>query len=428
MVRPHLTSLIRWASGGPSLYIVGTALGTAFHYLYQILMGRFLSVEAFAELGALLAVFAIASLPTVGIDMAATRSSVGFSSSGTHGRRILFTNARIGIVAGLLAAGIVLASVPFANGINLFEQAGTSTLLILLFGLLFGFLMPVGHGILRGRQKFALLGGLLLLYPAVRVLLGVVLTTGDHDIDEALFATTASITFSGVIAIGAAAWALRIFRAPGSVSGDVRQPGRLTGSYLVLFVGIGLALPSTLDVLLVKSAASATDAGFYVAAAVIGKASLALGTLITLIAFPKMVARFQDGHEPGKILFTALWITVAAQVMFALFVWVISDPVLPWLFGPDFSGAVDLVNLYVIAIVPFSAVGLVTNYAVATSRGRLEIGFFVFALILILAMYFTADTPDVLIIGIGVLSLAYLAVVTPIMLKMPLGALLKRQL
>ncbi len=173
--------------------------GAAFlHFVYLLLMARFLGVEDYGVLLALLSIFTLASLPATGLDLLATKVFAplrGQSSFVSALRQVTMT----GTAWSLAAAAIILLLSTWLYRALSIPDLGLIVMVALM--VMFSYVQAVGWGILRGRQRFFLLSLSMLLYPVVRVALGIVLVLSGLRVTGAVLGSLLAVVITAASAL-----------------------------------------------------------------------------------------------------------------------------------------------------------------------------------------------------------------------------------
>ncbi len=322
---------------------VFTALAGAAGFLIEFLLAHGLSIRAYGNMATLLALAAQLSVGQTTLQLAVARETAKRGAlAGSWWQFALMASAALGIIG--LTAGW------FMGGI---WHLPVGTLPFVFLVAVAWFYLGVFRGIAQGLENYRLYGISLLVENSIRLVVTAVLI-GPFGVWRGLVGLA-------VGAAGTAIWAAGTVRRP--------RPRRAPIPWTVLgwtAFGVGLtALTPRLDMLIVKHAWTATEAGVWAALSLFGQAFAQLPWLASTVMFPKVVRdrasrlayfRFSAGLSLGVLLVAAtlgyFLIPRFARFFFA-------DRYNAWLF---------LFGPYLFAIIPVSLYALWISFAVANDH------------------------------------------------------------
>jgi O-antigen/teichoic acid export membrane protein len=333
-------------------------------YLFQFLMGRFLTPADFGAMNAMLSFATILGVPAVVLTLVVARRTAGWEADGASGRvkalyaRMLTWWGGMNLVA--LAALILLS--PFL--VSYFRLEGAGPIFWAAGILLSGVLHPLNSGVFQGRQWMVLLGGLALLSSAVRLGIGGATAVWDLGVGGGLGASVAGNVTS--VAIGGAvlwfAWR-NVERGPTPLAAEL---WRETGG--VLLATLGLALFMSADIVLVKHYFDPKEAGNYAAAAVMGKAVVYLPGAVLIALYP-MAAEYAAMDRKSRSLFVQALITAGAlSGAGAAGLYALSGPIIHHLYGGKYDHVSNLLGFFGLAMLPLALTQVVVSYLLAKAR------------------------------------------------------------
>lgn len=334
---------------------VATLVFSVGGYLFQTACIRYLGAARYSDVGALLALTAVISLPLGSVQMLIAREVAYLRGAGRREdvraflRRVVLRVAIPGGVAVTLLS--MLATPLLQDALNVDSAtavvAGLSALGFLIVGaILFGFL--------QGTQRFRALGinyivnGLarpLLVVPALLAGLGAAGALGVN----ALVALSACAL---------AALALRDLWHGGAPA--VRAPRLEPAEVSILIVGsLAFASLTNLDIVLANYFLDEHLAGVYSAAALVGKFVLLMPAAVVMVLLPKAASRAAVGATSQTILLLSAAVTFAITITVTGLLALVPESLLVWGFGADFREATDLLPYFGLAM---TAAALVNVY------------------------------------------------------------------
>ena len=345
----------RW--GGEAAYFVAFNASSALNYIYLVAMGLLLGTESYGLFGALFGlVYLFSALGnTVQIAVARHVASIRAAHGGPLGRRVL-----VGAFTPALALAAVSGFAMLVLSPVLADTFHSSTGPVLWAGLAIALsvLVPAGYGILQGTERFARLGASLMVAAVFRLTAGGLLVAAGWGPSGALIGVAIGFAASGLVALAPATRR----DAPGR---EMRVPGPSVRSLAAILVAsVAIAVPTSLDVALVKHFFPAVEAGVFTAVAVMGRIVLFVPMAVSFIVLPKVAARISERRDPQPLLWNSLALTgllagSAAIVLELLISGLGWSPV-----GADISGAGTAIHWYLPAMVAFALVVAAVYYQI----------------------------------------------------------------
>ena len=274
------------ASGGIAA-AVGTTAANLLSYGLSLAGARLLAPSAYGVLVALLAVSIVASVPALAVQAVVAVRVV--RAAGPDRDLVAAQSLGLGLAAG---TAMVLAGLVAAPLLDRFLHLGGPAA-ALWVAVTLGAITVLGvlQGIAQGRQDFARLAAILVLYATGRLVGGVGGLLLTRDVPGALAGVAA-----GTFAAAGVAWALT--GRPRPVRGGWRARELLVASQALA----GLYLLTNFDPVLARHYLPAAEAGLYGAGAVMAKAAFFLPQAVVLVVFPRLAS----SPRPGRTLWTGV--------------------------------------------------------------------------------------------------------------------------
>lgn len=335
----------------------GVVGANVFNYLYYMLIGRVAGVVAYGEVTALASSMFVLGAPANVGQLIVAKLAADLDAAGNTAalRRLVDVVTGVTAIVGLALLVIaILARDPIARFFNLTD---TTPVIATALALAFFYMTYVQRGILQGTHLFEAFSISWGLESIARCALGVGLVVWWGPAG-ALIGSAAGIAI-------AAGYNWVIFRRR---FGTQRATVSLDRSNIVRVVsGIGLGqLTLTVltfyDVPLVKHAFDAPSAGLYAAAALVGRAVIAVGAFIPMIVLPKATARVATGRSALPMFAAAVGLAAAFVAIAVLFAVVSPRFVVTTIAGRAFGAATPLVLWYVLASGALSIATVIASY------------------------------------------------------------------
>jgi O-antigen/teichoic acid export membrane protein len=247
---------------------VGSTVANLLGYVFNAVMSRALDLAAFGELGSLLAVMVVASVPGTALQAVIARRLTTGDDHHAFRRDTL-------LLAGSVGAAVVVLSPLIRTFLNVDSYAPVLWTAALLVPTTVGF----GYlGMLQGAGRFRALGAMLVAVQAARVSGGIVAYATGRGTSTALgVATVATVVlvvapFVGHRAIPARARRSELLR---DIAADISPI-------------LGVLVLSNLDLLLARHFLSAHDSGLYVAGNLLTRGAFWGPAFVVLVTYPRL--------------------------------------------------------------------------------------------------------------------------------------------
>ncbi len=379
------------AAQGAVAFLVATTAVNLSNFVFHVVVSRLLGPSNYGELGALLNVLTLLSVPLGAVQAAVTyaEASGAGRGSGARGAAEAGGGQRVGAATGGAGAGAGEAQVGgAAGGVGVRSAtlrataAGLALVAVLIAAspLVDGFLhvrspLPVIllavavapsvvgavlQGVLMGRLRFGPVATSLVLGTILgRLAVGVVLVGLGLGVDGAIAATV----LGQLLGLAVLAVALRrelFVSGPGAHHGVDLSHGLLSTGALA-----GYWVLASLDTILARHFLAPRDAGYYAAAATAGRIALFLPGAFVSIAYPRFSGDGGRGEVSRRTLRASLvgvgGIGLAAAGVLALF----APLVVTILFGGRFGPAAGAIRLLGVEAAGLGLVSLLVYFHLA---------------------------------------------------------------
>lgn len=369
-----------------SIVAAATVVAGGFNYAFQVFMGRALGPEAYGVFGALFALLYLVNVLGRGVRFSAARFVAGYDDRATASRF-----HRGALLRALLLGGVIFAALALLrNPIGAFLGVAPGIVVVVAATVPPSLALTANRGTLDGRQRFLALGGYEILVAGAKLAFGVGLVLAGFGVYGAFGAIVAAT----VVTLAASTVYLRRRLGSAGSSGVPIEYGRTYRYGLpAVLAGFCLAVPANADVVLVKHAFPAAEAGLYTAASVGAKVLVFLPMGISTALFPKVSADESAGTgRQSALLRRGLVYAAAIGSAGALAYWVFPRTILTVFFGEAYAAAAPLLQWYGLAVVPFALAVVLLNYQLARDRTAFVYVFAAGSLAEILLIWYAATS------------------------------------
>jgi O-antigen/teichoic acid export membrane protein len=333
-------------------------------FLFHAIASRRLGVDAYGTFYALISLYTLVGFPVAVFAPVVTKYSAEFGAlhDDAHVRGLIGLIVRIFVVVGAIyvVAGFVLA-IPLARYLHIAPWAIPIVGVMAAAGILSATMRAIGQGVHAYRAyAWSLAGEGIVKVAALALLAAIGLST--------IGATSAFLV--GIVA-GAAIIAITLINKycgiqPSAVLLDWRRIFATTTGAAVLT--LTMAAMGFADVLVVKHAFSAQQAGLYSVASLCGKILLYFVGFVPAILIPQATHRHARGERTRKILLAAVLFIAIVAVAGVLAFHYGGLLVLHVLTGHAFDAALPLLPGYAAAMAALAMTNGLGSYGLSTHR------------------------------------------------------------
>jgi O-antigen/teichoic acid export membrane protein len=347
-----------------SWLILGSIAAGVLGFVFQVLMGRILSLQEYGLFSAIIALVATFSAPLGTLQMVISRRVSEYRARMDKGC-ITHLYFSINIYAIVVTAIIFCSCYFISPQVQMYLKTSSPTPILLLSLILF-FTSPatINYAFLQGLQKFNWLSLSGALGGFLKITLAATLVWLGYGIEGAL---------SGIILALFLGWLVTFIALISSLKEGLDVQYEMThisfkSSLPVLIANCAFAAMTQLDIVFVNYYFPSHEASLYAAASIMGKAVMYLPGGIVMAMFP-MVAEHHTRNEDSTYLLlqavklTTLLCCIGAFCYFFMGEWIIS-----LLYGERYYGAGEILKYYGFAILPMGLVMVAEYFLIAKGQ------------------------------------------------------------
>lgn len=344
---------------------ISTVGGGILGYVFQILMGRMLSVPEYGLFITLMALLAVIGVPLGSLSMVVSRRASDYRAKNQPkhmAAMFWWVNRRVFWVT----LTVVLCTLPFTSWLrDYFHLESAVPIWIFLFVVFASSFLPINFAFLQAQQYFHWLAMAGLAGHGFKIIFCLTLIFfAGIKLNGAL---------TGVVLASLFTWLLTYIPLRHSVAlptGTAVEGGHISfrGIIPVLFANLSFAVMTQLDIILVNHFYNTHQAGVYAAAAILGKAVMYLPGAITMAMFPMVAENESRGQSSAHIFFNAMALTAGLSGAGALFYYFFADEIMALFYGQKYQGSAELLKLYGVAIMPMTLVMVAEHFLIAKGR------------------------------------------------------------
>ena len=331
------------------------------NYLYNLILGRLLGPEQFADAAVLITFLLVLSFMAMTFQLVTAKFSVVFENH-------LFANFISKIFKNAMIVGICLGAliIVFSNYLQqLFQTSSSSMFVIFGAGVPLYFLMSVNRGVFQGQKAFKSLSVTYQAEMLSRLLITLSLLFLLDIKSSVVIAIGILISF----AFGLIPFEFKNIRFKTSISLEAKQSKQVRSFFIITaFYEFTQIIINNSDILLVKHYFDSYEAGLYASLALIGRIVYFIAWMFVMLLLPTVVQLKKEGKATAPILFKYVgYITgIASIIVFgcALF----PATAITILFGDSYLAMAPLLWKYALATGLFAISNIFAYYYLSLDR------------------------------------------------------------
>lgn len=365
MEKPKLLDKVDEIYKHGALMFVATTAANVCNYLFHLIMGRMLGPADYGALASLLSLFFIITTPVKdAIRTVISKYVAVFKAHNEFGKIRYLTHKAI---QQLFFYGFLFfLLIGFASGLiaSFLKIPSIIPVIVLGSAVLVSVVLPVGWGVLQGVQEFGKLGMSILVEAGLRLVSAIALVWLGLRVSGAIGACA----LSNLIAL-----ALLFFPLSFLLKGKEKDTGinsREIYRYFwpTLITVLCFTSLTQFDITLVKHFFLAKEAGYYSAAALMGRIVLFLPMAIAMVMFPKTSELHALKQDSSAVLRKSLLVVAGMCGLITLFYFLFPRFMITVFFGKTFVAGAPLIGLFGIAMTLFAMVNILMFYFLSIHR------------------------------------------------------------
>ena len=353
---------------GSSIIFIGSFFSNIASYLFNLLMGRVLSVSEYGLLTSLSSITVLFGIFYVSFTNIFARFSAKYKAKKDPARfsALLVNGLRVVVLFDVVLLAVLLLSLP---GFGNFLHVKNLWLVLMIFLSIFvSILYSLPYGVLQGEMKFILLAVLNISAPIIKILVGLPLVLVGYSV----FGATVGIFLSAFIPL--LILSLIIKKQFKKVHLKLKETEEFFAEFKkyssqLLIASLGITIISNADIVLVRHFFDPITSGHYAALSLMGKAIFYMTAPIYFVLFPLIAHKRENGEKLFETLFLALGIVAAVNVSLSLIYFILPDLVLYIFFpSPEYKVLAPYLGPYSLYIVIFSIAYLFSNFFLSIGK------------------------------------------------------------
>ena len=343
------------------LFIMSAMLVNGGNYLYNLILGRFLGPEKFADAAILVTLLLVLSFAAMTFQLVTAKFSVIFEDSvyQTFIATIYKSASIVGVVLGIT---IVLLSSELQV---LFKTTSSSMFVVFGIGIPFYFLMSVNRGVFQGQKKLISLSVTYQLEMMSRL----AITFGLLCLFEVDSSLLIAIGILCSFIVGLLPFEFK--KIPVFNRIKLKKPEtKMVRNFFIItaFYEVTLIMINNSDILLVKHYFDSYEAGLYASLALIGRVVYFIAWMFVMLLLPTVVQLKKQGISTRPILFKYIIYIVIIAASIVLACYFFPNQIINILFGNEYIEIASLLWKYAFATGVFAVSNIFAYYYLSLDK------------------------------------------------------------
>ena len=343
------------------LFMMSAMLVNGGNYLYNLILGRFLGPEKFADAAILVTLLLVLSFAAMTFQLVTAKFSVIFEDSvyQTFIATIFKSASIVGVVLGIT---IVLLSSELQV---LFKTTSSSMFIVFGIGIPFYFLMSVNRGVFQGQKKLISLSVTYQLEMMSRL----AITFGLLCLFEVDSSLLIAIGILCSFIVGLLPFEFK--KIPVFNRIKLKKPEtKMVRNFFIItaFYEVTLIIINNSDILLVKHYFDSYEAGLYASLALIGRVVYFIAWMFVMLLLPTVVQLKKQGISTRPILFKYIIYIVIIAASIVLACYFFPNQIINILFGNEYIEIASLLWKYAFATGVFAVSNIFAYYYLSLDK------------------------------------------------------------
>lgn len=343
------------------VFMISSLLVNGGNYLYNLVLGRFLGPEKFADAAILITLLLVLSFVAMTFQLVTAKFSVLFEK--TIFKTFIANTYKTAAIVGILLGALVIL---FSIELQIFFKTSSSNLFLVFgIGVPFYFIMSVNRGLFQGKKELISLSITYQLEMISRLLITFSLLY--------FFQIESSILIAIGI-LGSFLFGLIPFKKPKiSFSKFIKLENvhaKLVRNFFIItaFYELTQIIINNSDILLVKHYFNAYDAGLYASLALIGRVVYFVAWMFVMLLLPEVVQLKKDGKATLPILLKYVGYIGAIAITIIVGCALFPNQIIQILFGDGYLEIGSLLWKYALATGIFAISNIFAYYYLSLDK------------------------------------------------------------
>jgi O-antigen/teichoic acid export membrane protein len=351
-----------------SSFIVVTVslLANVFAYIFQLIVGRYFSIEEYGQVTSLFALSGIIPLILIIFTGATPKMAAEIKDKNYPYQisRLFFTLLKFHtIVAFIIFASMLISQKKIGEYLQINDPALINLFsLAVAMGMLIAFMAPFMQGLMR----FKAFSAITFITAFAKLLVGLCVVYFGLQVKDVFSGLAISTITVGIFSILLLKKNLKFSEFKNSDSSDFRK--LMEYSLYSSLAILGLFLIQNIDIIEVKHLFEPTLAGIYGSTGVIGKIIFYAASPVAIVMMPICSEKFKKGENFVKPFFISIGLVGLIAVSGTLIYYLFPETAIQILFGEKYLAVKDYLPLYSIYMLFYTMLYVISLFLISISE------------------------------------------------------------
>ncbi len=350
-----------------AVLFAGTIIASVLNYLFNLIIGRVLTVDEYGQLVSLESIFLIVTMIGGAIIIAGTRKVAELKSKKLFKKLAQFKSyfEKKFFFFGII---IFLALTIFSGPIAGYLKVSQIPIIIMASCLVLAYVGSFYISILQGLQRFKALSIVNVIGTILKIILGVGLVLLGFSVSGAV----AGFVFPSVICAIIVYFLIKDLNSRKINQKDL-QPIKISSKQIqsisYFFVtSLCLTLLYNIDLILVKHYFTDLQAGLYSSLAMLTRIIFFGTGIIASVLLPMATEKFERQEKHQHLFFVALLLVIVTSIILNILYFFFPDQIIKMLFGEKYLQGSNLLGVMSIVMTAYSILNLIITYLISIKK------------------------------------------------------------
>ena len=398
------------------IVVAVSMISNVFAYIFQLITGRYFSVEEYGQLTSLFALSGIIPLTLTAFTGAIPKlvAEIKDKDYPREISKLFFTLLKFHLLIGILILGIMILQ---QNQIAEYLQINNNTLIVyfsfaVASGMTFSFIAPFMQGLMR----FKALSAVTFITALTKFLVGIYVVYFLMPLKDIFSGLAISTLIVGILSI----FALKKNLSYKEFNTNDKENFKKLIEYSLLssLSILGLFLMQNIDIIEVKHLFDPAIAGIYGSTGVIGKIIFYAASPVALVMMPICAEKFKKNENFLKPFSISIALVILIALTGTLVYSIFPELTIRTLFGIKYLAAKDYLPMYSIYMLVYTILYFITLFLLAISRFKIASLAMIAAIIQYFGIKFFANNLNDVILISTVASLSMTLILIGYIIKL----------
>ncbi|MFA6296262.1 MAG: oligosaccharide flippase family protein [Patescibacteria group bacterium] len=345
----------------------GTIIASVLNYLFNLIIGRVLTVDEYGQLVSLESIFLIVTMIGGAIILAGTRKVAEYKANKNFAKLAQFKSyfEKKFLYFGIIVFIILTA---FSDLIAQYLKIQKAPIIIMASCLILAYVGSFYISILQGLQRFKALSIVNVIGTILKIILGVGLVLLGFSVSGAVVGYVFPSVICAVI-IYLLLRDIKLNKADFINLQSIKISTKQIQSISYFFItSLCLTLLYNIDLILVKHYFSNNDAGLYSSLAMLARIIFFGTGIIASVLLPMATEKFERQEKHQHLFIYALLLVTVLGILLNILYFIFPEQIIKMLFGAKYLQSSNLLGIMSVVMTAYSILNLIITYLISIKK------------------------------------------------------------